>query len=55
MKHPLTKTIENLEWLQNQDLIDEMWESLVPLLDKLNIRIEMYRMLDQEAKEKVSD
>lgn len=39
MKHPLSETIANLEWLQEQDLPEEVWEFYRPSIDRLNILI----------------
>lgn len=44
MKHPFNQTIENLKWLEEQDLPSEIWEMIIPKVDELNITIDMCKI-----------
>lgn len=53
MKHPFSKTIANLKWLEEQDLPSEIWEMIIPKVDELNATIEKFIImtLQSEVKE----
>ena len=44
MTHQFDETINNLKWLEQQDLPVEIWEKhYLPIVDRLNILIETLR------------
>ena len=53
MKHPFSETIENLQWLEEQSFPLEIWEKhFIPLVDKLNTTISIFRLMRELANEK---
>lgn len=53
MKHPFDETINNLKWLEQQDLPVEIWEKhYLPIVDRLNIligKLRSYIFLKEEG------
>ena len=55
MKHPFSQTIENLKWLEEQDLPSDILEIIIPKVDELNITIEMFKITTWQSGVKEND
>ena len=55
MKHPFSQTIENLKWLEEQDLPLEIWEMIIPKVDELNMTIDMFKITTWQSEVKEND
>lgn len=52
MKHSFSKTIDNLKWLEKQDLPSKIWGMIITKVDELNIMIVKFKIMTLEIEGK---